>query len=364
MNTGQGRFFLRVALLCAGLLVIFFSGILPVEDRLVEVPFFDLSASVVPAKVAQLTNESREEAGLKPLTVNPLLTQAAQLKAEDMAKNSYYAHVGPDGKSMLHWLNAVGYKYLNAGENLVIDRDTSEAAVDAWMQSQTHRQNILRPQFTEIGIGVAKGRYKGQDTIYVVQEFATPYPLAANTKKQVASAPMKKVAAPVTTATKPVAAPDLVVPPSTPSTTSRTTVTPTLAVAPLPSTSIITDVNAVAAPIIRALSPVVKKAVAPAVVTPPASTSTASPTASPTIATSSFAYALPPEFFAPVTYTILSRGSTTIQAPRGQGGRGMTLGGPALPADEFARPTILSGIVPTVTEVLGHLAVFVQLLLP
>lgn len=374
MNPRRTRLLLRVAFVCAGLLSIFLSGVLPVEDHLGEVPSFDLSASVVPAKVAQLTNKSREEVGLKPLTVNPLLTQAAQLKAEDMANNSYYAHVSPDGKGMLHWLQLVGYKYLNAGENLVIDRDTSEAAVDAWMQSQTHRQNILRPQFTEIGVGVARGRYKGQDTIYVVQQFGTPYPLATSKPTAPAavtvpkSAPAPQVRRPVATEpTRPTPAPS----PTTPTdstaastTPARTMVTPTLTVASLPPTSIVNDVNTIATPIIRALTPVVKKAVAPAAVTRPGATSTDPRRASPTIATSSFAYALSPEFFAPVTYTAPLEGSTTIQAPRGQGGRGMTLGGPALPAEEIARPTVLSKIIPETTQLLSQIALFMRILLP
>lgn len=248
----------KTALVISGLFILFFSGIFPVEDLLSLAPRESQTASVVPSEVATLTNKSRAEKGLTPLSINPLLTQAAQMKAEDMASNSYYAHVGPDGKTPLYWLDAVGYTYLNAGENLVIDRDTSREAVDAWMNSAAHRENILRPQFTEIGIGVAAGRYKGTDTIYVVQEFATPYP----------SRTPKPAPAPVA-ASK-----------------------PTLTVTPLSKPQIVTDARTLANPIVGKEAPV-----AP----PKALAKETLIVSTTTTATSTFTFALAPEFFAPVT---------------------------------------------------------------
>jgi hypothetical protein len=176
---------LRIALPFAGLIIIFFSGIFPVEEFLSFAPQKQLAASVSSAEVVALTNQNRIDDHLPALVTSPLLTQAAQLKAEDMAANSYYAHVSPDGKTPLYWLGVVGYHYLNAGENLVIDRTTSEQVVSAWMNSADHRENILRPQFTEIGVGVADGVYEGQATTYVVQEFGTPYPSVAVARKPV-----------------------------------------------------------------------------------------------------------------------------------------------------------------------------------
>ncbi len=163
----------------AALIIIFFSGIFPVEDLFARLPkLCPPTAAVDASDVVTLTNENRTDDGLPALAENPLLMEAAQDKANDMAANSYYAHVSPDGKSPLYWLQLVGYHYLNAGENLVIDRTTSEQVVDAWMASPDHRANILRPQFTEVGVGVAQGVYQGLATTYVVQEFGTPYPTA------------------------------------------------------------------------------------------------------------------------------------------------------------------------------------------
>ncbi|HEY0010635.1 MAG TPA: CAP domain-containing protein [Candidatus Paceibacterota bacterium] len=137
-------------------------------------PSFELLASVLPGAVVALTNEERSDMNLGSLRANALLTRAAQMKADDMAAKSYYAHVSPDGTIPPYWLTAAGYKYQVMGENLVVDRESSESVVSAWMGSHDHRENILNPSFTEIGIGVAHGTYKGRDTIYVVQMLARP----------------------------------------------------------------------------------------------------------------------------------------------------------------------------------------------
>jgi len=188
-----------IAVFISALIILFFSGIFPVENLFARLPKpCTQVAAVVAADVVALTNENRTDDGLPALSTNALLTEAAQEKADDMAAHSYYAHVSPDGKSPLYWLQKVGYKYLNAGENLVIDRTTSEQVVDAWMASPDHRENILRPQFTQIGVGVAEGEYQGIKTTFVVQEFGTPYPVAP-----VAVAVAKPVAQPTTPATKP-----------------------------------------------------------------------------------------------------------------------------------------------------------------
>lgn len=137
-------------------------------------PSHELVATVLPGAVIALTNQEREDYNLGTLRANDLLNRAAQLKADDMAEKSYYAHVSPDGTIPPYWLDRVGYKYQMMGENLVIDRENSEAVVSAWMGSHDHRENMLNPTFTEIGVGVAYGEYKGQNTIYVVEMLAKP----------------------------------------------------------------------------------------------------------------------------------------------------------------------------------------------
>jgi Cysteine-rich secretory protein family len=91
-----------------------------------------------------------------------------------MAKNEYFSHYAPDGTSPWYWFDQSGYKYVHAGENLAIHFTDSSEVVDAWMDSPTHRANIVNGNFTEIGVGTAKGTYQGYDTVYVVQLFGAP----------------------------------------------------------------------------------------------------------------------------------------------------------------------------------------------
>lgn len=160
----------------------------------------DVRASVSSAKVVSLTNEERQEEGVSLLVRNTLLDTAAQMKAQDMAAKGYYAHVSPEGATPMHWVDVAGYTYLTIGENLVVNRTDAEQVVDAFMGSPGHRANILRKDFTEIGVGVANGIYKGKDATFTVQIFATPYPKPATAAKPVAA-----VVKPQTP--KPVAAP-------------------------------------------------------------------------------------------------------------------------------------------------------------
>lgn len=133
-----------------------------------------LVSTVLPAVVVNLTNEERADEAAAPLVRNPLLDQAARLKAEHMAQNSYFAHYSPDGVSPWYWFEQVDYTYAHAGENLAIHFTDSSAVVDAWMNSPSHRANIVNDTYTEIGVGTAKGTYDGFDTVFVVQLFGTP----------------------------------------------------------------------------------------------------------------------------------------------------------------------------------------------
>lgn len=137
-------------------------------------------ASILPNVLVDLANADRGEANLGDLRVNSDLVKAAQMKANDMAKNGYFAHTSPDGIEPWYWFKQAGYDYLYAGENLAINFSDSEAVDDAWMASPGHRANILGRNFTEIGIASAIGEIDGKETIFVVQMFGRPksFPLA------------------------------------------------------------------------------------------------------------------------------------------------------------------------------------------
>lgn len=131
-------------------------------------------ASVLPGALTAITNEQRTENNLPTLKENELLKKAATLKAQDMAEKGYFSHNTPDGKTPWYWLNLVGYKYNYAGENLAVNFFDSYDVAEAWMASPSHRANIVKESYTEIGIGVANGKYKGKDTVFVVQFFGKP----------------------------------------------------------------------------------------------------------------------------------------------------------------------------------------------
>ncbi|MDP3880873.1 MAG: CAP domain-containing protein [bacterium] len=135
-------------------------------------------SSILPNVLVDLANEERVELAASQLTINPLLVQAAQLKANDMAAKGYFAHVTPDGKDPWYFFDLAGYPYLYAGENLAMDFSDSSAVNKAWMASQGHRENILSRNFSEIGIATAEGEIDGRKTTFVVQMFGRPRSVA------------------------------------------------------------------------------------------------------------------------------------------------------------------------------------------
>ena len=124
--------------------------------------------------IIAFTNEERQKENIPELLENPVLAEAATLKAEDMVEKGYFAHYSPEGTSPWFWFDQKGYQYERAGENLAVLFNDSKKVVDAWMNSPTHRANILKEGYTEIGIGTAEGIYKGKSTTFVVQFFAKP----------------------------------------------------------------------------------------------------------------------------------------------------------------------------------------------
>jgi hypothetical protein len=131
------------------------------------------AANISPSEVIRLTNERRTANGLSSLSENKSLDAAALAKGQDMLSKGYWAHFGPDGTSPWTFFTNFGYKYQYAGENLARDFSSPQGAVEAWMNSPTHKENILNPKYKEIGIGVVEGSLGGADTTIIVQFFGT-----------------------------------------------------------------------------------------------------------------------------------------------------------------------------------------------
>lgn len=159
--------FLSVYLVIAFLMMIAFK-----QGSIHNVLGFATDISV--EKLAQLTNEQRQKNNLSPLTLNSTLSLAAQRKAENMLQENYWSHYSPDGKTPWDFILGAGYKYEYAGENLAKNFLFSNGVVDAWMNSTTHRDNILKREYTEVGYAIVNGVLNGEQTTLVVQEFGKP----------------------------------------------------------------------------------------------------------------------------------------------------------------------------------------------
>jgi uncharacterized protein YkwD len=133
-----------------------------------------LASAITADTIISLTNSSRASENLSQLQISPLLTRAAQAKADDMLARQYFSHNTPDGKAPWTFIQATGYNYITAGENLAVDFTEAESVEQAWMQSPGHRANILNKNFEQIGIGIARGVFQGHDSTIVVQMFGTP----------------------------------------------------------------------------------------------------------------------------------------------------------------------------------------------
>lgn len=126
--------------------------------------------------LAAYTNTERTARGLGALAVNGVLNQAAQAKANDMAANNYWSHNSPSGATPWTFIQNAGYSYLSAGENLAYGFSTSAETIVGWMNSPSHRDNILNAGFKEVGFGIANAenyQSNGPQTI-VVAMYASP----------------------------------------------------------------------------------------------------------------------------------------------------------------------------------------------
>ncbi|MDN4607639.1 CAP domain-containing protein [Sporosarcina highlanderae] len=124
------------------------------------------SVSAIEKAVLDLTNVERQKAGLKPLQIDEKLMASARQKSADMSKNNYFDHNSPTYGSPFDQMKANGVSYRSAAENIAMGQRSAEEVVKAWMESPGHRQNILTPEFTHIGIGfVQNGNYWTQQFI-------------------------------------------------------------------------------------------------------------------------------------------------------------------------------------------------------
>lgn len=123
-------------------------------------------------QVLQLVNLERAKAGLDPVVKSETLSKFAGDYACRMIEGGFFAHTDPDtGYGPGERAAAGDYAFWSVGENLAAGQPTAADVMRVWMESDSHRANILDSRWKEIGIGVRTG---GEFSIYWVQEFGDP----------------------------------------------------------------------------------------------------------------------------------------------------------------------------------------------
>lgn len=142
-----------------------------------------LSYSINEIELLNDTNLARSQNNQSPLILNAQLSDAARRKAANMFEHDYWAHFGPDGATPWLFIKAAGYNYSFAGENLAKGFTSSQDVINAWMNSPSHKENLLSTKYKDIGFAVVEGKLKGEDTVLVVQMFGSQVaaPVADNT---------------------------------------------------------------------------------------------------------------------------------------------------------------------------------------
>ena len=104
-------------------------------------------------QVLELVNAERAKHGLKPLSWDNALANVARAHSQDMANRGFFSHNNPDGKTPFNRIQAAGISYRSAGENIAAGQKTPQEVVNAWMNSEGHRANILNNNYTKLGVG-------------------------------------------------------------------------------------------------------------------------------------------------------------------------------------------------------------------
>jgi len=131
-------------------------------------------ATLNPADILSLVNLKRQESGITPLKPDDKLMVAAHAKAQDMVEKGYWAHYEKSGLKPWDFIEASGYNYQHAGENLARGYTDPKILVESWLNSPGHKANLLGSNYTQTGIAVVPIEVNGRDSYLVVQLFATP----------------------------------------------------------------------------------------------------------------------------------------------------------------------------------------------
>jgi uncharacterized protein YkwD len=124
--------------------------------------------------ILDAVNAARREKRLRPLVLEPRLAVAAQRHAEAMRDRGFYSHDTPEGLTARDRILAAGYPARVVGENIAEGQFTVAEVMNGWLNSPAHRRNILEPSFTQLGVGLAIGRFDARYRLVWVQDFGAP----------------------------------------------------------------------------------------------------------------------------------------------------------------------------------------------
>ncbi|MBG9784863.1 SafA/ExsA family spore coat assembly protein [Shouchella lehensis] len=123
----------------------------------IQLPIQQSQGQSIEKEVVRLVNEERAKHGLQPLKENWELSRVARFKSADMRDKNYFSHTSPTYGSPHQMIRDFGIQYRASGENIAAGQTSAQAVFQSWMNSSGHRQNILSPTYTEIGVGYAEG---------------------------------------------------------------------------------------------------------------------------------------------------------------------------------------------------------------
>lgn len=143
----------------------YFAQLEPKKDEQVEEEYFKLQPSsdikideAAEKAILEAVNKERASRGLKVLIAHPEIQKVARLHSADMYHRGYFAHLNPDGKDPFQRMADGKVAFTYAGENLAL-APTITMVHQGLMNSPRHKENILKPEFTDLGIGIYKGPY-------------------------------------------------------------------------------------------------------------------------------------------------------------------------------------------------------------
>jgi uncharacterized protein YkwD len=129
-----------------------------------------VQTTMTPSEIISVTNATRQTYGLSPLHPQPQLMKAAEAKAQAMITANTWSHNTPT-ETPWQFIQGEGYTYVLAGENLAKGFDTAEAVVDAWINSPSHKENLLNSEYSETGVAVIEATFQNKDQTTLVVQF-------------------------------------------------------------------------------------------------------------------------------------------------------------------------------------------------